>query len=51
METLLWVGGVAAVLYGAVGCVMAFYEKSQTDDPWNWKIVVKWPLIFFGFGR
>lgn len=51
MELLLWLGGSAVVLYLIAGCVLAFYEKSQTDEPWNWKIVAMWPLIFFGIGR
>jgi len=51
MHWLIWVLAAIFVIYMGLGCVMAFYEKSQTDDPWNWKIVFMWPLIFFGFGR
>jgi len=51
MGWLAWVLIAIFGIYAGLGCLMAFYEMSQTDDPWNWKIVAFWPLIFFGFMR
>lgn len=40
--------GIIAVVYLIIGCLLAFLESSQTDDPFNWKILLKWPWMLFG---
>jgi hypothetical protein len=51
MHWLVWVLIALFGIYAGLGCVMAFYEKSQTDDPWSWKTVVLWLPMMFGLGR
>ena len=48
MKILAAIFLILVVLYLGIGVLAAFYEKSHTDDPFNWKIVVMWPWIFLG---
>jgi hypothetical protein len=47
MKILFTIILVLAVLYCGVGVVMAFYEHTQTDNPFNWRTILTWlPKIF-----
>ena len=51
---LSWIAGIVGVIlvvYLLLGLLFAGYEKSQTDDPFNWKIVALWPYMFLGGAR
>ena len=39
---------IVIILYLLAGCVMAWYESSQTDDPFNWITVILWLPKMFG---
>lgn len=39
---------IVIILYLLAGCVMAWYESSQTDDPFNWITVLLWLPKMFG---
>jgi len=41
-KVLIGIVIVLAVVYGIAGVVMAFYESSQTDDPFNPMTIVTW---------
>lgn len=42
MKILIGLVIVLAVIYGLCGVVMAFYESSQTDDPFDAMTIVTW---------
>jgi hypothetical protein len=48
MKILLGLVIVLAIVYGLAGVVMAFYESSQTDDPFNWTTILTWLPKMFG---
>ncbi len=51
MSWIAAIFGVLLVIYLVLGLIFAAYEQVQTDDPFNWKIVGLWPLMFFGVAR
>lgn len=48
MEILIALGVLVGVGYLLVGAILAWYESSQTDDPFSWKLMLKWPLRLMG---
>jgi len=34
--------GAIVILYLLFGCIMAWYESSQTDDQFKWQSVILW---------
>ena len=47
MGTLLFFGFLGVVYLG-IGALVALYEKSLTDDDFDWSLILKWPLRVFG---
>lgn len=48
---IIGIGGVIGFLYLLAGVVMAFYESSQTDDPFDWTTILSWLPKMFGLVR
>jgi hypothetical protein len=42
LKVILGILLFVALSYCAAGVVMALYESSQTDDPFDWKTVITW---------
>jgi len=45
-----WIVGIvaaAAIIYLGIGAVMAWYESSQTDDPFKKMLVLTWAYHMF----
>ena len=42
MKTLFIIILVLAILYLGAGVIMAFYEHTQTDNPFDWTTVITW---------
>jgi hypothetical protein len=38
---------IVAVAYLGFGCVMALYEKGQTDNKFDWKTIFTWLYKIF----
>jgi hypothetical protein len=43
-----WAIPIIIILYLLAGCIMAWYESSQTDDQFKWKSVILWLPMMFG---
>jgi hypothetical protein len=49
MEWLLWIGGVGSVVYLGIGGIVAAMDTWETDDPFCWTLILRWPArVFFG---
>ena len=47
MQTLFTILGVFVCLYLLAGVIMATYEKTQTDNKFDWKTIFTWLYKIF----
>ena len=47
-KIIQWAIPIIIILYFLAGCIMAWYESSQTDDPFKWMSVILWLPRMFG---
>jgi hypothetical protein len=47
ISTIICVAATVAAIYLGIGAIAAGYESSQTDDPFDWGLMLKWPTRIF----